>query len=312
TVGPMRVYKWSQERDSVKFLAIQKVMCDLLEWRRPDGHGQADPGPDVGPQGQDDRQDRLGKQARLAFVAPIRLAARRKLLDMDLVPRVECAVVDPDTLSPVELYQVAFPTANQSAHFLATWQLLLFPGGNPRSAYISRSKVGLVRMQAKPFLARRSGQPTPVWVAPTRGAQLRRREKAASRAAQSQQLYLAMRDFSYNPGENLELRFALYDAHEAQFLSENFLVRIAKCGQSNFLTNHFTVFTDVGKPDVDRQVYLVVQVLRMGRLQSDSKKGAGQGYRRPLACGVLEVTSLLRENGSGLNREMEHTIKLFV
>lgn len=44
-----------------------------------DGHGQADPGPDVGPQGQDDRQDRLGKQARLAFVAPIRLAARRKV-----------------------------------------------------------------------------------------------------------------------------------------------------------------------------------------------------------------------------------------
>ncbi|CAN8017065.1 unnamed protein product [Ixodes persulcatus] len=234
------------ERDSVKFLAIQKVMCDLLEWRRQMVTGKL-------------TQDQMW-DLKVKMTAKIDWGNRRGLLlllDMDLVPRVECAVVDPDTLSPVELYQVHLESVDNI--------------GGPA------------------------------------GSTLRRREKAASRAAQSQQLYLAMRDFSYNPGENLELRFALYDAHEAQFLSENFLVRIAKCGQSNFLTNHFTVFT----------VRILQQVKAVfwpfpGRLQSDSKKGAGQGYRRPLACGVLEVTSLLRENGSGLNREMEHTIKLFV
>ncbi|EEC15424.1 dedicator of cytokinesis protein, putative, partial [Ixodes scapularis] len=220
------------ERDSVKFLAIQKVMCDLLEWRRQMVTGKL-------------TQDQMW-DLKVKMTAKIDWGNRRGsllsphplwqlLLDMDLVPRVECAVVDPDMLSPVELYQVHLESVDNI--------------GGPAVS----------------------------------GSTLRRREKAVSRAAQSQQLYLAMRDFSYNPGENLELRFALYDAHDAQFLSENFLVRIAKCGQSNFLTNHFTVFTDVGKPDVDGQVYLVVQVLRTGEtfLLVTPRRGLAKGTGGP-------------------------------
>lgn len=140
------------ERESVKFLAIQKVMCDLIEWRRQLVTGKLT---------QDQTWDLKVKLAT-------KIDWGNRLLDMDLVPRVDCAVVDPDSLSPVELYQVHLESADSIA-------------------------------------------------GPT-GSSMRRREQQRSGRAEPQHLYLAMRDFSYNPGENLELRFSLYDALHTQFL----------------------------------------------------------------------------------------------
>lgn len=44
-------------------------------------------------------------------------------------------------------------------------------------------------------------------------------------------------------------------------------------------------------------MYLVCQLIRKGKMLLDDRKNVAQNpYRRPYACGVLEVSSLLRAN----------------
>lgn len=234
------------ERNGTKFLAIQKVMRDIMDWRRQLVMGTL-------------TQDQIW-DIKTKITAKIDWGNRH--LGMDLVPRVDCDVVNPDTLSPVELYEVHLKSSDSIGGLLG------------------------------------------------RGT-VRRKEV---RRALTHHLYLAMRDFSYNIGENMELRFSLYDAHRGEFISESFLVKVAKCGQSNFLEklgNHFTVFTDLGNADLEKDMHLVVHVFRIGRMTNDSKKSAPHDYYRPVACGVLGISDVLKEkNGNMLEDERERTVKL--
>ncbi|XP_064489712.1 dedicator of cytokinesis protein 3-like isoform X2 [Ornithodoros turicata] len=234
------------ERSGSKFLAIQKVMRDIMDWRRQLVMGTLT---------QDQMWDIKAK-----ITAKIDWGNR--YLGMDLVPRVDCDAVNPDTLSPVELYQVHLKSSDSIGGLLG------------------------------------------------RGT-MRRKEV---QKALTHHLYLAMRDFSYNIGENMELRFTLYDGHCGEFISESFLVKVAKCGQSNFmekLSNHFTVFTDLGNADLGKDLHLVIHVFRIGRMTNDSKKSTPQNYKRPVACGVLGISDILKQkNGSMLEDEQERTVKL--
>ncbi|KAL1439543.1 hypothetical protein MTO96_031970 [Rhipicephalus appendiculatus] len=104
---------------------------------------------------------------------------------------------------------------------------------------------------------------------------------------------------------SLELHFALYDAQAGQFFSENFLVKSAKCGQSSFLASHAAVFMDVYRPE-GQQLHLVVRVIRTGRLLGDKGSGDHESYRRPLACGVIDLATLPWDVGG----ETEHAVRL--
>ncbi|KAH7946506.1 hypothetical protein HPB52_000258 [Rhipicephalus sanguineus] len=104
---------------------------------------------------------------------------------------------------------------------------------------------------------------------------------------------------------SLELHFALYDAQAGQFFSENFLVKSTKCGQSSFLASHAAVFMDVYRPE-GQQLHLVVRVIRTGRLLGDKGSGDHESYRRPLACGVIDLTTLPWDVGG----ETEHAVRL--
>ncbi|XP_077488994.1 dedicator of cytokinesis spg isoform X2 [Amblyomma americanum] len=104
---------------------------------------------------------------------------------------------------------------------------------------------------------------------------------------------------------NLELHFALYGAQAGEFFSENFLVKSTKCGQSSFLASHAAVFMDVCRPE-GQPLHLVVRVIRTGRLMGDKGSGDQESYRRPLACGVLDLGSLPWDKGG----ETEHAVRL--
>lgn len=74
----------------------------------------------------------------------------------------------------------------------------------------------------------------------------------------------------------------------------------------------------MGNADLKRDLYLVVQVIRLGRLlyTESSKKPLNQTYRRPHAVTVLSLAELLSAEGGTApldieDEEREYTLKLY-
>ncbi|XP_023241906.1 dedicator of cytokinesis protein 3-like [Centruroides sculpturatus] len=126
-----------------------------------------------------------------------------------------------------------------------------------------------------------------------------------------------MRDFSYNLGEDVEIYFSLYDAQQAEYISERFLVSIAKYGMSHFVEkvhNHSTIFMDLGNADLNRDLYIIVHIIRVGRMLNDSKKSTLHSYRRPNGCSVLSIKEILQDHNENtmIEEEKEFTVKVYM
>ncbi|XP_066992689.2 dedicator of cytokinesis protein 3 [Anabrus simplex] len=86
------------ERETYKFSALRKVMRELLDWRRQLLTGTL-------------TQDQM-RELKLRITGKIDWGNRK--LGLDLVPRMGAHMVDPDTMSVVELYQVHVQSAENS------------------------------------------------------------------------------------------------------------------------------------------------------------------------------------------------------
>ncbi|GFT91555.1 dedicator of cytokinesis protein 3 [Trichonephila clavipes] len=222
-------------RETSLFQRLLAVMRDLIEWRRQLITGTI-------------TQDQI-RELKCQITGKIDWGNRQ--LGLDLVPRLNNEVVDPDSLSPIALHQVG------------------------------------------------------------RGTTKRKEVKRSP----NHHLYLSMRDFSCSLGEDMEIFFFLYDAQQAETISERFLVRFAKYGMSHFvekLHNASTIFTDLGEADLNRELYLVAHIIRSGRMLNDSRKSALHSYRRPYGCSVLNISDILCEKSEGsLEEEREFTTKVY-
>ncbi|XP_039431309.1 dedicator of cytokinesis protein 3 isoform X3 [Culex pipiens pallens] len=134
-------------------------------------------------------------------------------------------------------------------------------------------------------------------------------------------LFLCLRDFGHRIGDDAEIYFYLYDGNtnKMRALSERFLVKIAKDGFSTYVdTSHnCTVFTDLGSSDLNQDLYLIANVMRVGKmLHSESvKKGdkfvSNHSYRRPYGVGVLPLGELGQFDQTVESEEKEYSFKIF-
>ncbi|CAG0893401.1 unnamed protein product, partial [Darwinula stevensoni] len=145
----------------------------------------------------------------------------------------------------------------------------------------------------------------------------RRRTKKPS----SYHLYFELRDFSYAVAEDQELYFSLYDAKEAVFISERFLVKIPKTNENSYFIEKIsekwrTIFIDLGMSDLTRELYMIVHVIRVGRLlpSESSKKPTSHFYRRPVGCAafsIAEIRNPASRDSETAPEELEFTPRLF-
>lgn len=130
-----------------------------------------------------------------------------------------------------------------------------------------------------------------------------------------------MRDFSHRIGDDAEIYFYLYDGQHIRAISERFLVKISREGFSNYietLHSNCTVFIDLGAAELNNDLYLVANVLRVGKiLHSESMKRtdkADKGVhnnRRPYGVGVLSLSDLMQFDDPMEQEEKEYSFKLF-
>uniref|UniRef100_T1IUW7 Dedicator of cytokinesis protein 3 n=1 Tax=Strigamia maritima TaxID=126957 RepID=T1IUW7_STRMM len=129
-------------------------------------------------------------------------------------------------------------------------------------------------------------------------------------------LHFCMRGFEYSVGEDTEIYFSLFDAKEGIFISERFLIRIPKEGFSNYvekLQNYSTLFTDLGNADLNRDLFIVAHIMRIGRMiySESSKKSSQQMFKRPLGCAVLNLSEVLIDKEYSSGEDKEFSTKVF-
>nr|XP_023666077.1 dedicator of cytokinesis protein 4 isoform X2 [Paramormyrops kingsleyae] len=102
---------------------------------------------------------------------------------------------------------------------------------------------------------------------------------------------------SSNLGEELEVFLTIYDGKENRPLSERFFVRLNKHGvpkSPEKTERQCTLFVDLGTSDLRKDVYIVVHIIRIGRMGAGEKKNVSSAqYRRPFGCAVVSVADLL-------------------
>ncbi|KAJ8245663.1 hypothetical protein GJAV_G00273130 [Gymnothorax javanicus] len=190
-------------------------------------------------------QDRM-KDVKQHITA--RLDWGNEQLGLDLVPRKDLSMVDPDDISVTELYKL--------------------------------------------MEQRHSKKETPL-------------------PASTHHLFLHMKSLmSSNLGEELELFFCIYDSRENRPLSERFFVRLNKQGvpkSPEKTERHCTLFIDLGSSDLRKDVYIVVHIIRIGRMGAGEKKSAcSVQYRRPFGCAVLSIADLLTADSKD-----DHLLKVY-
>uniref|UniRef100_A0A8C1RC70 Dedicator of cytokinesis 4b n=1 Tax=Cyprinus carpio TaxID=7962 RepID=A0A8C1RC70_CYPCA len=160
-------------------------------------------------------------------------------LGLDLVPRREFSMVDPDEISVTELYR-------------------------------------LVRLFS---------------CLPTTTMENRHRKKETPTPVSTHHLFVHLKSLmSSNLGEELEVFFFIYDSRENKPLSERFFVKLNKNGLPKFpekTERQCTLFVDLGSGDLRKDVYIVVHIIRIGRMGAGEKKNTcNVQYRRPFGCAV--------------------------
>ncbi|XP_064175400.1 dedicator of cytokinesis protein 4-like isoform X3 [Anguilla rostrata] len=124
-------------------------------------------------------------------------------------------------------------------------------------------------------------------------------------------LFLQMKSLmSSNLGEELEVYFFIYDSRENRPLSERFFVRLNKQGvpkSPEKTERQCTLFIDLGSSDLRKDVYIVVHIVRIGRMGAGEKKNTSSvQYRRPFGCAVLSIADLLTADSKD-----DHLLKVY-
>ncbi|XP_068508533.1 dedicator of cytokinesis protein 3 isoform X14 [Syngnathus scovelli] len=117
-------------------------------------------------------------------------------------------------------------------------------------------------------------------------------------------------------GEDSDIFFWLYDSREAKSISEKFMVRLNKNGEpkkSREVDGLCALFTDLSNEDLKRDLYIVSQVIRSGRmLLNEHRKGLRHGqYRRPYGCAVLAMSNILQTIAE-LKEEKDFVLKVYM
>uniref|UniRef100_A0A1A8QJ54 Dedicator of cytokinesis 3 n=2 Tax=Nothobranchius TaxID=28779 RepID=A0A1A8QJ54_9TELE len=149
----------------------------------------------------------------------------------------------------------------------------------------------------------------------TQGENTRQRHGEPSRVPVPHHLLVNLKSFTYNIGEDTDIFFSLYDLREGKTISEKFLVRLNKNGgpkNPEKVDRLCALFTDLSNKDMKRDLYIVSQVIRTGRmLLNDSKKGPPHvQYRRPYGCAVLAMSDVLQII-SELKEEKDFVLKVY-
>uniref|UniRef100_A0AAY4C004 Dedicator of cytokinesis 3 n=1 Tax=Denticeps clupeoides TaxID=299321 RepID=A0AAY4C004_9TELE len=98
-------------------------------------------------------------------------------------------------------------------------------------------------------------------------------------------------------------------------ISEKFMVRLNKNGgpkNPEKVDRLCALFTDLSNKDMKRDLYIIAQVIRTGRmLLNDSKKGPSHvQYRRPYGCAALAMSDIL-QTISELKEEKDFVLKVY-
>ncbi|KAJ8257946.1 hypothetical protein GJAV_G00191470 [Gymnothorax javanicus] len=218
----------------------------------------------------------------------VRLDWGNEHLGLDLVPRKDYAMVDPDQFSISDLYRMHL----SSRH----------------SVQQSMSQVGSALVLTETQNTNRRNEYI--------GDSGKQRHGDTCRVLVPHHLYVSLKSFTYNTiGEDTDILLCLYDNREAKPISEKFLVRLNKNGapkNPERVDRLCALFTDLSNKDLRRDLYIVAHVVRTGRmLLNDSKKGpAHVQYRRPYGCGVLALSDAL-QSLSELKEEKDFVLKVY-
>ncbi|KAJ6658653.1 hypothetical protein lerEdw1_019813 [Lerista edwardsae] len=123
-------------------------------------------------------------------------------------------------------------------------------------------------------------------------------------------LYINLKNFVCNIGEDAELLMSLYDPDQSKFISENYLVRWGSNGmpkEIEKLNNLQAVFTDLSSSDLIRpRISLVCQIVRVGHMELKEGKKHTCGLRRPFGVAVMDITDII--HGKVDDEEKQHFI----
>ncbi|XP_061582993.1 dedicator of cytokinesis protein 3-like isoform X6 [Cololabis saira] len=148
------------------------------------------------------------------------------------------------------------------------------------------------------------------------GENSRQRHGEPCRVPVPHHLLVNLKSFTYNSiGEDTDIFFSLYDLREGKTISEKFMVRLNKNGgpkNPEKVDRLCALFTDLSNKDMKRDLYIISQVIRTGRmLLNDSKKGPPHvQYRRPYGCAVLAMSDVL-QTISELKEEKDFVLKVY-
>uniref|UniRef100_A0A8D0AB70 Dedicator of cytokinesis protein 4 n=1 Tax=Sander lucioperca TaxID=283035 RepID=A0A8D0AB70_SANLU len=139
----------------------------------------------------------------------------------------------------------------------------------------------------------------------------RHRKKETSAPASTHHLFVHVKSLmSTNLGEELEVFFHIYDGRENRPLSERFFVKLNKSGlpkSPEKTERQCTLFVDLGSSDLRKDVYIVVHIIRIGRMGAGEKKNlCSVQYRRPFGCAVVSIADLLTADSKD-----DHLLKVY-
>ncbi|CAJ0926411.1 unnamed protein product [Ranitomeya imitator] len=119
------------------------------------------------------------------------------------------------------------------------------------------------------------------------------RSPAMLHLAHTYSLYVNLKNFVCNMGEDAELLMCLYDPDSSHFISENYLVRWSSSGmpkEIEKLNNLQAVFTDLSSLDLIRpRISLVCQIVRVGHMEMKDGKKHTFGLRRPFGVAGVNL-----------------------
>ncbi|XP_034021811.1 dedicator of cytokinesis protein 3-like [Thalassophryne amazonica] len=145
----------------------------------------------------------------------------------------------------------------------------------------------------------------------------RHRHGEPGRVPVAHHLLVNLKSFTYSSiGEDTDIFFSLYDLREGKTISEKFMVRLNKNGgpkNPEKVDRLCALFTDLSNKDMKRDLYIISQVIRTGRmLLNDSKKGPPHvQYRRPYGCAILAMSDVL-QTISELKEEKDFVLKVYM
>uniref|UniRef100_A0AAQ5XYY8 Dedicator of cytokinesis 2 n=1 Tax=Amphiprion ocellaris TaxID=80972 RepID=A0AAQ5XYY8_AMPOC len=113
-------------------------------------------------------------------------------------------------------------------------------------------------------------------------------------------LYVFVRNFVCRIGEDSELFMSLYDPIKQCIISENYLIRWGKEAPhvlgSIGIHDLISFFSPFSPPTslIREKIYLICQIVRVGRMDLRMDKKYTQGLRRPFGVAVMDISDIIK------------------